>query len=239
MVANDCGLGMSSSPVPIHSNQMWSVPNISQNSSEDVMLNSSLSSVNNNNGTVTFQQLSSSMSMSASASSSVQNTAIIGFPSSVTAPSRSGRAITGHSSVNIMNFPRQHQANVLVNACSSSSKMSNNWSSTNQSWPNQQQQSSSLYPPSWNSQQQQRRSVPNMNALAPVAAKKQTIQQQLQQNPYSSSKFRRSTSYPNQMQQAANSSGAKTAFEFPYDELNYQQVRHLERSLLLHFLHRS
>ena len=189
------------------------------------MINPGISSVNNNNGTITFQQLSSPMSMSASASSPVQNSAI-GFPSNVTSSSsRGGRAITGHSNVNIMNFPRQHQANVMVNACNSSSKITTNWNSTNQSWPTQQQQSSSLYPPSWNAQQQQRRSVPNMNALAPVAAKKQTIQQQLQQNPFSSSKFRRSTSYPNQMQQIANSSSPKPAFDFPsYDELNYQQV---------------
>lgn len=126
------------------------------------------------------------------------------------------RAITGHNSVN--SFSRQQTA-LMVNTCSSP-KMLPNWNNSHQtSWSPPQPQAS-LYPP-WNVQQ--RRSVPNMNAVA-AAVKKQTLQQQLQQPSFvSPSKFRRSTSFPGQIQASV---GVKNPYDFTTfdDVLTYQVV---------------
>ncbi|XP_005089812.1 cytoplasmic polyadenylation element-binding protein 2 [Aplysia californica] len=198
---------------PLHSSQMlWSVPAVSDCSNDDSYIQGMASL---NNGAVTFQQFSPALSTVNSAVYSSN----LGFPSSQAATtilSQQGRrAITGPNSV--MNFPRQ-QPNMMVNSCSNP-KVMPNWSNSHQSsWAAQQPQAS-LYPP-WNVQQ--RRSVPNMNVLAPVAAKKQAIQQQLQQSSYMTpSKFRRSTSFPGQMQQVG--AGLKNPYDFStFDEMTFQ-----------------
>ena len=229
MVPTDGAIGnaVSGASVPIHvshSQLMWSVPNVSDHSSEEGLNSHSqgISSLNNNNGSVTFQQFPTNINAAVNTS-----TVGVGFPSpsnqsvSSILSQQGKRAITGHN--NVINFPRQ-QGNILVNSCNSP-KVMPNWSGAHQTaWPTQHphhQTQTALYPP-W-SVQQQRRSVPNMNSLAPVTAKKQAIQQQLQQIPYASSnsKFRRSTSYPNQMQQV--NTGPKNPYEFPtFDEMTFQ-----------------
>ncbi|XP_074642587.1 cytoplasmic polyadenylation element-binding protein 3-like isoform X2 [Tubulanus polymorphus] len=113
------------------------------------------------------------------------------------APQR--RAITGqHTAGFPPNMPqRQQQSNLFYN----SSKTYPTWSSAPQqsaTWTGPQSQQMSP----WGSMQQQRRSVPNMN---PIGAQLQ--QQKKNMGPssvvISPSKFRRSTSFPGQMQQTA------------------------------------
>ncbi|BFY98197.1 hypothetical protein BsWGS_01236 [Bradybaena similaris] len=168
-----------------------------------------------NNGGITFQQfptINSAMYHSGVASNAVLS-------------QHNRRAITGHSTVN--NFPRQ-QTTLMVNTCSNP-KMLPNWSNSQQaSWSPHQPQAS-LFPP-WNVQQ--RRSVPNMNALAAAAAaaaaatvKKPAMQQQQIQQPsfVSPSKFRRSTSFPGQIQ-------ASPGVKNPYDFTGFDDVLTFQNS---------
>ena len=210
---------------------LWSVPspNVTADCSNgEYTQNQSISSLNNNNCTVTFQQYSPVVA-SVNSISSIQPSSVLGSTmgfsnqasaSLISHQGRSGgRAITGHNSV--INFPRQ-QPNMMVN--SSNPKVLTNWNNSPQtSWGSQQTQQASIYP-QWNVQQQ-RRSVPNMSILAPVAAKKQVIQQQLQQqSPYSaSSKFRRSTSFPGQMQQLQSGTALRNPYDFStFDDMTFQ-----------------
>lgn len=165
-----------------------------------------------NNGGLPFQQFPASLSMDSTQAMYQSN------PASSSLVSQQGRrAITGHSSVN--SFPRQ-QATHMMNTCSIP-KMLPNWNNSQQaSWSPQQPQTS-LYPP-WNVQQ--RRSVPNVNVVAPaVAVKKQTVQQQLQHSYFiSPTKFRRSTSFPGQIQAAV---GVKNPYDFTaFDDVTYQVI---------------
>jgi cytoplasmic polyadenylation element-binding protein len=160
-----------------------------------------------NNGGMTFQQfptINSAMYHSGVAFPTSQATSAI-------LSQQSRRPITGYSSVN--NFPR-HQTTLMVNTCSNP-KMLPNWNNSQPSSWSQQPQTS-LYPP-WNVQQ--RRSVPNMNALSPAAThKKPIMQQQMQQQSFASpSKFRRSTSFPGQIQ-------ASIGVKNPYDLSTFEDV---------------
>lgn len=160
-----------------------------------------------NNGGMPFQQFQASVSMDSSTAMYHSCVAFTSNPTTGTVLSQQGRrAITGHSSAN--SFPKQQTA-LMVNTCSSP-KMLPTWNNSQQAAWSPQQPLASLYPP-WNVQQ--RRSVPNMNVLASAPpVKKQSLQQQLQQSPFiSPTKFRRSTSFPGQIQASV---GAKHPFEF-------------------------
>lgn len=205
----------SSSQTTVTNSQLWSVTSMGTvNMSED-NLTSSHSPIKH------FQQYPSSYS------SSVYNNGSGSMvypsqPSQQTAAimshqgrAGSGRAITGHSS-NTTNYS-QPQQNMLMNTHDSNHPMMPNWNATQQTqWCTSQSQSS-LYAP-WNVQQH--RSVPNVNALT---SKKQAIQPQLQQSAYlAPTNFRRSTSFPGQIQQAAIN--AKNSYEMPAvdDVISYQ-----------------
>ncbi|CAL1525947.1 unnamed protein product [Lymnaea stagnalis] len=162
-----------------------------------------------NSGAVTFQQFSS---LSMNSATGIYNSNVAFPPTQAAILAQHGRrAITGHSGVN--NIPRQ-QTNLMVNTCSNP-KILPNWNNSHQaSWSTQPSQAT-LYPP-WNVQQ--RRSVPNMSALAPAVVKKQTIQQQLQHSSFIvPSKFRRSTSFPGQIQ-------ASVGVKNPYDFTTFDDV---------------
>ena len=115
------------------------------------------------------------------------------------------RAITGQHS----GFPQQRQtSNLFLN----NTKSYPTWSSAPQqsSWSQQQNQNPAMNP--WANVQQQRRSVPSMQPM-------QAPTKKLPQPPVnasmliSPSKFRRSTSFPGQMQQSAI--GTKPSLDFP------------------------
>ena len=136
------------------------------------------------------------------------------------APQR--RAITAQH-----NFQQQRQHAQQSNLFLNNTKTYPTWSSAPQqsSWSAQQNQTN-LSP--WGNIQQQRRSVPNLNPIsAPVKKNNPHHHQSVMISP---SKFRRSTSYPGQMQQAAI--GTKPTFELSgLDDhregnsmLNFQQV---------------
>lgn len=196
---------------------MWSVAPVSPQTSStlDETYVQGISSMNNGG---TFQQFSTALSMN-SQSSGIYNSGMAFSSNQVQTAnamlSQHGRrAITGHSSTN--NIPRP-QTNLMVNTCSNP-KILPNWNNSHQSTWSTQPTQTSLYPP-WNVQQ--RRSVPNMSALAPTATKKQNIQQQLQQSSYIvPSKFKRSTSFPGQIQ---NSGGVKNPYDLTsFDDVGYQ-----------------
>ena len=119
------------------------------------------------------------------------------------------RAITGHH--NQYQPQRQHQqSNLFMN----NTKTYPTWSSApaqqQSSWSQQNQQT--LNP--WGNIQQQRRSVPNLNPIgAPVKKPPSHHQQTNSSMMISPSKFRRSTSFPGQMQQSAI--GTKPVLDFP------------------------
>ncbi|KAI8774592.1 cytoplasmic polyadenylation element-binding protein 2 [Biomphalaria glabrata] len=190
---------------------IWSAATVSTTSLEEAYVQA-VTSVNST-ASVTFHQFSP-ITMNSNTGIFSSNVA---FPSNqASLSSQHGRrAITGHS--NLSNIPRQQQ-NLMVNTCSNP-KILPNWNNSHQpSWSTQTTPAASLYPP-WNIQQ--RRSVPNMSALAPVAAKKQTIQQQLQSSYNVPSKFRRSTSFPGQIQ-ANVPVGSKNPYDFAFDDVAYQ-----------------
>ncbi|KAK6185791.1 hypothetical protein SNE40_007944 [Patella caerulea] len=164
------------------------------------------------NGTVTFQQFSPSTNAT-NMSNVMFNT---GYPGqvgvSLAQQSQSQRrAITAHH-----NFP-QRQPNILIN----NAKSYPNWSNAPvQSWSGQQNQAT-LSP--WTNVQQQRRSVPNINALGPMKKPNfQHVSNIQQSSMVAPSKFRRSTSFPGQIQQAAM--GMKQPFEYSgFEDLQNQR----------------
>ncbi|BFZ01326.1 hypothetical protein BsWGS_04365 [Bradybaena similaris] len=192
----------------LHPSVMW--PNVSTTAltpiADETYFSSSQTQALNNGG-MPFQQFQASVSMDSSTAMYHSCVAFTSNPTTGTVLSQQGRrAITGHSSAN--SFPKQQTA-LMVNTCSSP-KMLPTWNNSQQAAWSPQQPLASLYPP-WNVQQ--RRSVPNMNVLASAPpVKKQSLQQQLQQSPFiSPTKFRRSTSFPGQIQASV---GAKHPFEF-------------------------
>ncbi|XP_046576897.1 cytoplasmic polyadenylation element-binding protein 2-like isoform X1 [Haliotis rubra] len=154
------------------------------------------------NGTVTFQQFPP-------APNSVMNASFTGQHMSMNVPPPQRRAITAHH-----NFPQRQSPNVMLN----NPKSYPNWSNAPQTSWSSQQNPATLSP--WGNVQpnHQRRSVPNINALAPM--KRATNFPQIPQSSFiAPSKFRRSTSFPGQIQQAAL--GMKPQFEYQaYDDLH-------------------
>lgn len=154
------------------------------------------------NGTVTFQQFPP-------APNSVMNASFTGQHMSMNVPPPQRRAITAHH-----NFPQRQSPNVMLN----NAKSYPNWSNAPQTSWSSQQNPATLSP--WGNVQpnHQRRSVPNINALAPM--KRATNFPQIPQSSFiAPSKFRRSTSFPGQIQQAAL--GMKPQFEYQaYDDLH-------------------
>lgn len=126
-------------------------------------------------------------------------------------PSQGGiysNAVSSHMGVNLQqnrraitaqhNFQKPQQSMILN---SNAKPFSNNWNSQQQQWSTVQNQPPAMA--SWNNMTQpgQRRSMPNMNPFL----KKSSISQQFasQAQILAPSKFRRSTSFPGQMHQAA------------------------------------
>ncbi len=118
------------------------------------------------------------------------------------------RAITGQHQQHQHNYPQRHQqSNLFLN----NTKTYPTWSSAPQqsSWSQNQQ---TLNP--WGGIQQQRRSVPNLNPIGAPVKKPQSHHQAVNSSMLiSPSKFRRSTSFPGQIQQSAI--GTKPTLDFP------------------------
>ncbi|KAK7485875.1 hypothetical protein BaRGS_00022870 [Batillaria attramentaria] len=156
------------------------------------------------NGTVSFQQFPSAPnSVLSQAHGTGFHAGHVGITGAHQQQPAARRAITAHH-----NFPAR-QSNFMLN----NPKTYQNWSTSPHqapvTWPPGQQGHSNLCPAPWGNvmpPQHQRRSVPNVNALAPLSFKKPTIQQQLQhqhQAMLAPSKFRRSASFSGQIHPAA------------------------------------
>jgi hypothetical protein len=105
------------------------------------------------------------------------------------------RAITGQHNY----IPQRHQPNIFLN----NTKTYPTWSSapTQSAWPQPSQAPMNPWGNMQQQQQQQRRSVPNMNPVgAPQNKKSHPNGQAFPSSLISPSKFRRSTSFPGQMQ---------------------------------------
>ena len=166
------------------------------------------------NGTVSFQQFPASANtvLSHRGGFPVSHVGITGAHQQPAAR----RAITAHH-----NFPQRQTSFILNNP-----KTYQNWSTNAHqapvTWPPGQQGPATLCPWGGMPPQHQRRSVPNLNALAPLGAyKKTTLQQQVQQHQHHAllapSKFRRSTSFSGQIHQAAT--GVKQMDFGTFDDL--------------------
>lgn len=176
------------------------------------------------NGTVSFQQFPSAQNSVLS-----QTHHVAGFPGShvgITGAHHqqqpaARRAITAHH-----NFPAR-QSNFMLNNPKTYQNWSTNAHQAPVTWPPGQQGHSSLCPAPWGNvmpPQHQRRSVPNVNALAPLSFKKPTIQHQLQhqhQAMLAPSKFRRSASFSGQIHPAA--AGMKHLDYNTYDDLGHRE----------------
>lgn len=166
------------------------------------------------NGTVSFQQFATSPNtvLSHRGGFPVNHVGLTGAHQQPAAR----RAITAHH-----NFPQRQTSFMLNNP-----KTYQNWSTSAHqapvTWPPGQQGPATLCPWGGMPPQHQRRSVPNLNALAPLGAfKKPTLQQQVQQHQQHAlltpSKFRRSTSFSGQIHQAAT--GVKQMDLGTFDDL--------------------